>query len=176
MTADHFANLDQFGADLWKLADQLRANSGLASNEYFMPILGLLFLRHATNRYYAACKAIAADQAAGSMPKRPLRDADFTQRRAMNLPEAARYDVILNQHKDGSLGHPDGKQQRGNHGWDDIKDTPTGTTIEQTVTDDILANGPTKKSAATKPPSLWPTAKPTTASRGDFLHNQPGKP
>jgi len=79
------------------------------------------------------------------MPKRPLRDADFTQRRAMNLPEAARYDVILNQHKDGSLGHPDGKQQRGNHGWDDIKDTPTGTTIEQTVADDILANGPTKK-------------------------------
>lgn len=68
MTADHFAHLDQFGADLWKLADQLRANSGLASNEYFMPILGLLFLRHATNRYYAARKAIAADQAAGSMP------------------------------------------------------------------------------------------------------------
>jgi type I restriction enzyme M protein len=105
MTADHFAHLDQFGADLWKLADQLRANSGLASNEYFMPILGLLFLRHATNRYYAARKAIAADQAAGRMPKRPLRDADFTQRRAMNLPEAARYDVILEQPKDGSLGH-----------------------------------------------------------------------
>src|SRR5690242_4624577 len=105
MTADHFAHLDQFGADLWKLADQLRANSGLASNEYFMPILGLLFLRHASNRYYAACEAIAVDQAAGSMPKRPLRDADFTQRRAMNLPEAARYDVILEQPKDGSLGH-----------------------------------------------------------------------
>lgn len=105
MTADHFAHLDQFGADLWKLADQLRANSGLASNEYFMPILGLLFLRHATNRYYAARKAIAADQAAGRMPKRSLRDADFTQRRAMNLPEAARYDVILEQPKDGSLGH-----------------------------------------------------------------------
>jgi type I restriction enzyme M protein len=66
MTADHFAHLDQFGADLWKLADQLRANSGLASNEYFMPILGLLFLRHASNRYYAAREAIAADQAGGS--------------------------------------------------------------------------------------------------------------
>lgn len=105
MTADHFTHLDQFGADLWKLADQLRANSGLASNEYFMPILGLLFLRHASNRYYAASRAIAADQAAGRMPKRKLRDADFTQRRAMNLPKAARYDVILEQPKDGSLGH-----------------------------------------------------------------------
>jgi type I restriction enzyme M protein len=105
LTADHFTHLDQFGADLWKLADALRANSGLASNEYFMPILGLLFLRHASNRYYAAKKAIAEDQAAGRMPKRPLRDADFTQRLAMNLPKTARYDVILGQPMDGILGH-----------------------------------------------------------------------
>lgn len=104
MSADHLINIEQFGADLWKIADDLRANSGLASNEYFMPILGLLFLRHATNRYYVAKEAIAADQAAGRMPDRPLRDADFTQRRAMNLPEAARYDVILEHPKDGSLG------------------------------------------------------------------------
>jgi hypothetical protein len=70
LTADHFTHLDQFGADLWKLADALRANSGLASNEYFMPILGLLFLRHASNRYYAARDAIAADQTAGRTPMR----------------------------------------------------------------------------------------------------------
>lgn len=104
MSADHLTHIDQFGADLWKIADDLRANSGLASNEYFMPILGLLFLRHATNRYYAARDAIAADQAAGKMPDRALRGADFTQRRAMNLPEEARYDVILEHPKDGSLG------------------------------------------------------------------------
>ena len=41
LTADHFTHLDQFGADLWKLADALRANSGLASNGYFMPRLRL---------------------------------------------------------------------------------------------------------------------------------------
>ena len=29
-----------FDADLWKIADNLRANSNLASNEYFMPIRG----------------------------------------------------------------------------------------------------------------------------------------
>lgn len=105
MSADHLTNIDQFGADLWKIADDLRANSGLASNEYFMPIMGLLFLRHASNRYYAARQAIAEDQAAGRMPQRALRDADFTQRRAMNLPEAARYDLILEHPKDGSLGY-----------------------------------------------------------------------
>jgi type I restriction enzyme M protein len=52
MIADYLSNLDKFEANLWKIADELRANSGLASNEYFMPILGLIFLRHATNRFY----------------------------------------------------------------------------------------------------------------------------
>ena len=52
MIADHLIAIEQFEADLWKVADNLRANSNLASNEYFMPILGLIFLRHATNRYY----------------------------------------------------------------------------------------------------------------------------
>lgn len=104
MVADHLVDIEQFNADLWKVADELRANSGLASNEYFMPIMGLLFLRQATNRYYEALSAIKADQAAGKMPKRKLKEADFQRRRAMMLPEAARYDVILDQPKDGKLG------------------------------------------------------------------------
>jgi len=54
MTADHFIGIEKFEADLWKLADGLRANSNLASNEYFMPIMGLIFLRHATTRFYEA--------------------------------------------------------------------------------------------------------------------------
>jgi type I restriction enzyme M protein len=65
MIADHLTGIEQFGADLWKMADDLRANSGLALNKYFMPIMGLLFLRRATNRYYAALAAIEADKAAG---------------------------------------------------------------------------------------------------------------
>ena len=104
MIADHMTGIEQFEADLWKVADNLRANSNLASNEYFMPILGLIFLRHATNRYYAALEAIEADKAAGEMPDRPLVEADFTRRRALMLPEAARYDVLLERPKDGSLG------------------------------------------------------------------------
>ncbi|WP_210526934.1 HsdM family class I SAM-dependent methyltransferase [Rubellimicrobium arenae] len=104
MIADHLTGIEQFGADLWKMADDLRANSGLASNEYFMPIMGLLFLRQATNRYYAALAAIEADKAAGKMPDRPLVDADFRRRRAMLLPEAARYDMILDMPKGGRLG------------------------------------------------------------------------
>ena len=104
MIADHLAGIERFEADLWKVADNLRANSNLASNEYFMPILGLIFLRHATNRYYAALESIKEDKAAGKMPDRPLVEADFTRRRALMLPQAARYDVLLQIPKDGNLG------------------------------------------------------------------------
>src|SRR6266404_664292 len=104
MKSDHFANLEMFEADLWKIADDLRANSGLASNEYFMPILGLLFLRHATNRLYEAKAAIDADKAAGKMPDRPLIEADFTRRRALMLPDSALYETLLGLPKDGTLG------------------------------------------------------------------------
>jgi type I restriction enzyme M protein len=104
MTADHLNNIEQFNSDLWKMADSLRANSGLASNEYFMPIMGLLFLRQATNRYYEALSAIQADKAAGKIPDRPLVDGDFLRRRAMMLPDGARYDEILEQQKNGNLG------------------------------------------------------------------------
>ena len=90
--------------DLWKVADNLRANSHLASNEYFMPIMGLIFLRHATNRFYSALEAIEEDKAVGRMPNRPLVEADFTRRRALMLPEEARYDVLLQMPKDGNLG------------------------------------------------------------------------
>ncbi|WP_431285583.1 N-6 DNA methylase [Humitalea sp. 24SJ18S-53] len=104
MIADHFDGIEKFESGLWKIADNLRANSNLASNEYFMPIMGLIFLRHATNRFYEAKAAIEADKAAGKMPDRPLVDADFTRRRALNLPEAACFDVILKTPKDGNLG------------------------------------------------------------------------
>lgn len=104
MVADHFNGLEKFESGLWKIADNLRANSNLASNEYFMPIMGLIFLRHATNRFYEATIAIEADQAAGKMPNRLLVEADFTRRRALNLPESARFDVILKTPKDGNLG------------------------------------------------------------------------
>lgn len=104
MVADALQDISRFEAGLWKVADNLRANSNLASNEYFMPILGLIFLRQATNRYYAALAAIKVDQEAGKMPNRPLVEADFTRRRALNLPQAARYDVLLETRKDGNLG------------------------------------------------------------------------
>ena len=43
---------------LWSAADNLRANSNYASNEYFLPVMGLVFLRHAYSRYLAVNEKI----------------------------------------------------------------------------------------------------------------------
>jgi len=95
MTRNALQNIEQIESSLWETADQLRANSKLTSSEYGMPVLGVIFLRHAANRYTAARAAIEADQAAGKMPKRPLVKADFVKRRAMMLPKEAQFDDLL---------------------------------------------------------------------------------
>jgi len=97
-------NIDQLETDLWAAADNLRANSKLTSSEYCMPVLGVIFLRHATNRYDDASARIAAEQAAGTMPKRPLVKGDFLKRRALQLPPEARYGELLKLPKGTSLG------------------------------------------------------------------------
>ena len=104
MTGNHFQNIEQLEASLWEAADQLRANSKLTSSEYCMPVLGIIFLRHAANRCNAAVAQIEADQAAGKMPKRPLIQADFLKRRALMLPPEARYDEIRKLPKGAKLG------------------------------------------------------------------------
>ena len=99
-------NLAQFEADLWEAADNLRANSKLTSSDYFMPVLGVIFLRHAANRFDAATKQITDDQAAGRMPKRKVQPADYIRRRALWLPETARYDYIMDKASVDPAGLP----------------------------------------------------------------------
>jgi type I restriction-modification system DNA methylase subunit len=70
-------NLSQFETDLWSADDNLRANSKLTSSDYFMPVLGIIFLRHAANRFDAATRQIAEDQAPGKIPKRKVLPVDY---------------------------------------------------------------------------------------------------
>ena len=97
-------NIEKLEDDLWEAADNLRANSKLTSSEYCMPVLGVIFLRHAANRFEAASKQIEADQASGKMPKRKVRPEDYVTRRALFLPEVARYEKILATPKEADLG------------------------------------------------------------------------
>jgi type I restriction enzyme M protein len=101
-----FKDIEKFEADLWEAADNLRANSKLTSSDYFMPVLGIIFLRHAANRFEAAAAQIAADQVAGRMPKRKVLPADYLKRRSLWLPEEARYDVIMRKASSEPKGLP----------------------------------------------------------------------
>ena len=65
MTADQLKRLE---ADLWEAADQLRANSKLTATEYSMPILGLIFLRQASNRFDQVKKEVEATPSCAQWP------------------------------------------------------------------------------------------------------------
>jgi type I restriction enzyme M protein len=104
MGSDSMKDIQKLESDLWEAADNLRANSKLNSSDYFMPVLGVIFLRHANNRFEAAQKQIERDQETGKMPKRKLLPADFVARRSLYLPENARYEWIMQQ---ASLGGAD---------------------------------------------------------------------
>ena len=71
---------------LWNAADTLRANSNYASNEYFLPVMGLIFLRHAYSRYLAVKDEIEANdwsltpgRYVGVAPEEEDEDFDFEE-------------------------------------------------------------------------------------------------
>lgn len=53
-------------AELWESADLLRADSKLTSNQYCMPVLGLIFLRYAYSRF----TMVEGDSVKSSLPRR----------------------------------------------------------------------------------------------------------
>jgi type I restriction enzyme M protein len=97
-------NSESLEDTLWTAADKLRAESKLTSSEYCMPVLGIIFLRHAANRYNEACLQIAEDQAVNKMANRAPIKADFIKRRALMLPKEAQYEELLKLPKGSNLG------------------------------------------------------------------------
>src|SRR5687768_11838943 len=100
MNGGVFKDIDKLEAGLWSAADNLRANSKLTSSDYFLPVLGIIFLRYAANRYQVAKKQIEADRITGRMKRSPV-DADFIKYRALPMPECARYDWIMEKATSG---------------------------------------------------------------------------
>ncbi|MEH2318825.1 type I restriction-modification system subunit M [Nostoc sp.] len=97
-------NISQLESSLWEAADQLRANSKLNANEYSMPVLGLIFLRHATNRFNAVQAEIEKGLSSRGGKKRPITKDDFKGKSAIFLPEEAQYDRILNLAENADIG------------------------------------------------------------------------
>ena len=67
------ASIKKLEADLWESADLLRAGSKLTSNQYCMPVLGLLFLRYAYSRYKMVEEEILKDRPVRNGRKMRLR-------------------------------------------------------------------------------------------------------
>jgi type I restriction enzyme M protein len=80
---------------LWSAADTLRANSNYASNEYFLPVMGLVFLRHAYSRYLNVRDAIEAGLPTRGGMTRPLTKEDFSQKSAIFLQPKAQFDTLV---------------------------------------------------------------------------------
>jgi len=80
---------------LWGAADTLRANSNFASNEYFLPVMGLIFLRHAYSRYLAVKDDIEANLPTRGGITRKLTKEDFSQRSAIFLQPKAQFDYLV---------------------------------------------------------------------------------
>jgi type I restriction enzyme M protein len=78
---------------LWNAADTLRTNSNYASNEYFMPVMGLIFLRHAYSRYLAVKDTFKVPSRGGK--PRPLTKEDFSQKAAIFLQPQAQFDYLV---------------------------------------------------------------------------------
>ena len=80
---------------LWKAADTLRANSNCASNEYFLPVMGLVFLRHAYSRFLAVNNSIETGLPRRNGKARPLAKEDFSQKGAIFLQPRAQFDYLV---------------------------------------------------------------------------------
>ena len=64
---------------LWAGADTLRANSNFASNEYFLPVMGLIFLRHAYSRFLKVKEEIEETLPSRGGKRRELTKEDFSR-------------------------------------------------------------------------------------------------
>ncbi|MGO4860490.1 type I restriction-modification system subunit M [Atopobiaceae bacterium Sow4_H2] len=98
------ADIKKLEGELWETADDLRANSKLTSQQYCMPVLGLIFLRYAWGRFKRADAKIDADRAQIMGRKPPKEPADYTAKGAMFLPEEARYDYLLDLPESADTG------------------------------------------------------------------------
>jgi type I restriction enzyme M protein len=94
------ANHTEVEKRLWEAADELRANSKLKSSEYSVPVLGLIFLRYADQKFAVAEKKLTA---AGS-GRRKIGKTDYQAQGVLYIPEKARFANLLNLPEGADIG------------------------------------------------------------------------
>src|SRR6267154_2324003 len=98
-----FENMEAIEARLWRAADLLRSGSELASNEYFMPVMGLIFLRHAYSRFLTVKPGIESSLPIRQGVRRALKKEDFSQKGSIFLCPEAQFDYFIQKAGSPSL-------------------------------------------------------------------------
>ena len=109
-------NIRKLELELWESADLLRAGSKLTSNQYCMPVLGLIFLRYAYSRFKMVEAEILQGRPSRGGRVMPVEASDFAEKSALYLPKEAQYDYLLNLPEDISaagLVNKDGHNMSG---------------------------------------------------------------
>ena len=97
-------NIRKLEAELWESADLLRQGSKLTSNQYCMPVLGLIFLRYAFGRFKLVEAEIQKNRPVRGGRTLPVEPSDFAEKSALYLPPEARYDYLVNLPESEDLG------------------------------------------------------------------------
>lgn len=88
-------NIRKLEAELWESADLLRSGSKLTSNQYCMPVLGLIFLRYAYSRFQLVEVEITKNRPMRNGRAMPVTANDFIARSALFLPREAQYAYLV---------------------------------------------------------------------------------
>lgn len=88
-------SIKKLESDLWESADLLRSGSKLTSQQYCMPVLGLLFLRYAYSRFKKVEAEILKDRPTRNGRVLPVEPSDFEEKSALFLPKEAQYSYLL---------------------------------------------------------------------------------
>ena len=88
-------SIKKLESDLWESADLLRQGSKLTSNQYCMPVLGLIFLRYAFSRYKKVEAEIMKNRPSRGGRVIPVEASDFAAKSALFLPREAQYEYLI---------------------------------------------------------------------------------
>ncbi len=88
------ANTTEVEKKLWESADQLRANSNLKSSEYSVPVLGLIFLRFADQRFTQMERDLTVNSHTLGRTS-TIDKVDYQAHGVMYLPPEARFSHLL---------------------------------------------------------------------------------
>ena len=112
-------NNNQIEKRLWDAADEMRANSKLKSSEYSIPVLGLIFLRYADQKFATAQKELEGK----GTGRRQVGKSDYQAKNVLYLPEAARFQNLLQKPEGANIGQAINDAMRAIEGENpDLKD------------------------------------------------------